>query len=289
MSANVVFDSPEVVDHNVRALLEKLTTENFDSISSEIIQWANGSEDQKDGRTLLQTVHLVFENATKGTSSSEMYARLCRRIMGRINSKVRDEGIKDAEGKPIAGGQLFRKYLINRCQEAFESLGSADATKAVEEKDALHKSKRRGPALTRFLGELFKFQMLTERIMHACINKLLGDWHDPKEEQMESLCELMTTVGPILDAPRARAHMDVHFQRMKEVAQNPSISVRLWFMLQEVLQLRERKWVARDAVATPTRAGDLFHFRDAQTNPSSSMSAQEHRGNLSAISNILPC
>jgi translation initiation factor 4G len=240
MSANAGLDSPEVVDRNVGALLEKLTTENFDSISSEIIQWANGSENQKDGRTLLQIVRLVFENATRETSSSEMYARLCRRIMGQINSKVRDEGIKDAEGKPIAGGQLFRKYLINRCQEAFEGLGSVakvpaaatDATKAAEEKDASQKSKRRGPALTRFLGELFKLQMLTERIMHACINKLLGDWHDPKEEQMESLCGLMTTVGPFLDAPRARAHMDVHFQRMKEVAQNPSITVRLWFMLQ---------------------------------------------------------
>ena len=57
-----------------------------------------------------------------------------------------------------------------------------------------------------------------------------------------------------------------------------------------MLQLRERKWVARDAAATPTRVGDLSRFgqfREAQINPSSSISAQEHRGNLSAISNIL--
>ena len=39
---------------------------------------------------------------------SEMYARLGRK------------GIKNNEGKPTPGGQLFRKYLLNRCQEDFE-------------------------------------------------------------------------------------------------------------------------------------------------------------------------
>ena len=237
MSANTGLE--EVVDRNVKTLLKQLTMENFNSISNQIVQWANhGSEYQKDGRTLLQIVRLVFDNATKETSSSEMYARLCRRIMEHISPNIRDEGIKDAEGKPILGAQLFRKYLINRCQEAFEGLGSvakdspAAATDATEENDAAQKSKRRGPALAKFLGELFKVHMLTERIMHACIKKLLGDSNHPKEEEMESLCELMTTVGSFLDTPRGRAHMDVHFQRMKEVSQNPSITVRLWLMLQ---------------------------------------------------------
>jgi hypothetical protein len=34
-------------------------------------------------------------------------------MMEQISSQVQDDGIKNAEGKPFAGGQLFRKYLLN--------------------------------------------------------------------------------------------------------------------------------------------------------------------------------
>jgi translation initiation factor 4G len=33
--------------------------------------------------------------------------------MEQISSKTQDDGIKNNEGKPITGGQLFCKYLLN--------------------------------------------------------------------------------------------------------------------------------------------------------------------------------
>ena len=45
--ANTDPDAPEVVDRKVKGLLNKLTMEKFDSISDQIIQWANRSETQK--------------------------------------------------------------------------------------------------------------------------------------------------------------------------------------------------------------------------------------------------
>ncbi|CAG8547203.1 2819_t:CDS:2, partial [Racocetra fulgida] len=55
--------------------------------------------------------------------------------------------------------------------------------------------KRHGLGLIRFIGELFKLNMLTERIMHECIKKLLTVHGVPEEEEMESLCKLMTTAA----------------------------------------------------------------------------------------------
>ena len=130
----------EMVERKVKALLNKLTMRRFDSISDQIITWANKSEKEKDGRTLIQVIKLVFEKATDEATFSEMYARLCRKMMEQISAKVQDDGIKNTEGKPFAGGQLFRKYLLNRCQEDFErgwvakeAAAAAAATKAAED------------------------------------------------------------------------------------------------------------------------------------------------------------
>jgi len=255
--------TPEMVERKVKGLLNKLTMERFDSISDQIIAWANKSEREKDGRTLIQVIKLVFEKATDEATFSEMYARLCRKMMEQISPKVQDDGIKNAEGKPFAGGHLFRKYLLNRCQEDFErgwvakeATAAAAATKATEDKAvkeanemtkggggeeselyseeyyAAAKAKRRGLGLIRFIGELFKLQMLTERIMHECIKKLLGNVENPEEEEIESLCKLLTTVGSLLDTQKARAHLDVYFSRMRELTKNKNVNSRMVFMLQ---------------------------------------------------------
>ncbi|KAG2751693.1 ARM repeat-containing protein [Suillus brevipes Sb2] len=202
-------------------------------------------------------------------------------MMEQISPEVQDDEIKNAEGKPIAGGQLFRKYLLNRCQEDFErgpwfakeattaaaaAKASDDhATKAANEKKgtldagfnfdeyyAAQKANRQGLGLIKFIGELFKLQMITERIMHECVKKLLGNVENPEEEEIESLCQLLKTVGQLLDTPKARAHMDVYFTRMKELGKSLNVSSRVQFVLQDVIELRDRKWVSRNAVAAPT-------------------------------------
>ena len=269
-------DSPEVVDRKVRALLNKLTMERFDSISDQIITWANKSENEHDGRTLIQVIRLVFEKATDEAAWSEMYARLCRKMMEQISPKVQDEGIKNAEGKPIAGGQLFRKYLLDRCQEDLERRWAAkentadakasedQAAKAAVAKDefgeaalypdeyhAAQEAKRQKLGLIEFFGELFKLQMLTERVVHESVKKLLGNLENPEEEEIESLCKLLTTVGQWLDTPKARAHMDVYFSRMKELVKNPKINSRMQFMLLVSNAHTYNPYIAHSCIGSP--------------------------------------
>ncbi|KAL1678239.1 armadillo-type protein [Schizophyllum commune] len=234
-----------VVERKVTGLLNKLTMEKFDSVSDQIIALADKSENEKDGRTLFQVHRLVYEKAIDEPLSSELYARLCRKMMEKISPKVQDDDIRNAEGKPITGGQLFRKYLLNRCQEEFERGWSDEQARAGAGKPELYsdeyyaaqKVKRQGLGLIQFIGELFKVQMLTERIMHQCVQKLLDNVDNPEEEEIESLCKLLTTVGELLDTPRAHAHMDVYFARMKELTKKPTVSPRLRFLLQVLRML----------------------------------------------------
>ncbi|GAA5915865.1 hypothetical protein JCM8208_003936, partial [Rhodotorula glutinis] len=292
--------SPEMVQRKVKALLNKLTLERFDSISSQILEWANKSVDETDGRILRQVIALIFEKATDEATWSEMYARLCRMLMERVSTDVRDETVKTNDGTPVAGGALFRKYLLNRCQEDYENgwknkEAASAAAKSKEADDkakkdandaakkeaeesgkepaqeaellsdeyyAAQKAKRRGLGLVRFIGELYRLQMLTERIMHECIKKLLADTENPEEEDVESLCRLLTTVGKALDTPKARAHMDVYFSRMDMIANSPKISSRMRFMILDVVDLRSARWASKTEAAGPKTISEIH--ADAQ-------------------------
>ncbi|GAA5899101.1 uncharacterized protein JCM6883_005110 [Sporobolomyces salmoneus] len=301
-AGNVDTNSPEMVQRKVKALLNKLTLERFDSISDQILEWANRSVDESDGRILRQVIALIFEKATDEATWSEMYARLCRKLMERVSTEVRDETVKAQDGTPVAGGALFRKYLLNRCQEDYENgwknkeaataaakSKEADdkakqdandaAKKEAEEKGtkeedqkeaellsdeyyAAQKAKRRGLGLVRFIGELYRLQMLTERIMHECIKKLLSNTENPEEEDVESLCRLLTTVGKGLDNPKAKQHMDIYFSRMNLIANSPKVSSRIRFMILDVVDLRASRWASKQAAAGPKTISEIH--ADAQ-------------------------
>ncbi|KIK31363.1 hypothetical protein PISMIDRAFT_54226, partial [Pisolithus microcarpus 441] len=98
------------------------------------------------------------------------YTRLCHEMMETISPKVQDDGIKNAKGKPITGGQLFCRYLLHQCQEDFEHGWSEPYS---DEYYVAQKAKCQGFSLIKFTGELFKLLMLTEHIMHECVKKLL--------------------------------------------------------------------------------------------------------------------
>ncbi|KAG6858624.1 hypothetical protein C0991_002334, partial [Blastosporella zonata] len=73
--------------------------------------------------------------------------------------------------------------------------------------------------------------MLTERIMHECLKKLLGNVDNPDEEDIESVCKLLGTVGAMLDTPKAANHMAVYFSRIEELRTSPAVSSRIQFLL----------------------------------------------------------
>jgi translation initiation factor 4G len=194
-----------------------------------------------------------------------------------ISPNVTDETLASATNTAtVSGGQLFRKYLLNRCQEDYErgwsdrqKAATAAAEKASEDqakKDANEKraaddlaagvskeepkeaellsdeyyaaakAKRRGLGLVRFIGELYKLNMLTSRIMHDCIQKLLGNVDNPEEDDVESLCRLLTTVGQQLDEDpkgehKSRQIMTIYFKRLQDIADSPRVNSRIRFMV----------------------------------------------------------
>jgi len=94
-----------------------MTPEKFDKISDQILEIAAQSKDETDGRTLRQVIQLTFEKACDESHWSSMYAKFCSRMLATMSTEIKDENVRDKHNNPVVGGALFRKYLLNRCQE----------------------------------------------------------------------------------------------------------------------------------------------------------------------------
>ena len=253
-----VSDEEQAKQRMIKGILNKLTPQNFDKLFVQV-QEANIDS----ANTLTGVISQIFDKALMEPTFCEMYAQFCVKLAGDLPEFTeKDEKI------------TFKRVLLNKCQEEFErgEREQEEAEKdeeehveikmtAEEREEKRLKARRRMLGNIRFIGELYKKSMLTERIMHECIKKLLGDIQNPDEEDVEALCKLMSTIGRIIDHHKAREHIDAYFRRMETLSNNTKLSSRLRFMLKDCIELRRNGWQERRKVDGPKKIDEVH--RDA--------------------------
>ena len=109
-----------------------------------------------------------------------------------------------------------------------------------------------------FIGHLFRQGMLIESIMHVCCQTLLKNIESPDPEDIEALCQLLTTIGGKLDIPGKSGDMvKVYFKRIETLSTNKALESRIRFMLVDLIELRSRRWVARRKVEGPKKVAEI--------------------------------
>jgi len=126
--------------------------------------------------------------------------------------------------------------------------------------DKLSKAKKRSLGNIKFIGELFKLGMLTEGIMHDCINRLLKQETD--EENLECLCKLLTTIGKDIDKPQAAKLMKEHFEKLDKIIGRTripaaNISYKIRFLILDVIELRKNNWIPRFTENAPKTLDEI--------------------------------
>ncbi|KAJ4885047.1 eukaryotic translation initiation factor 4G-like [Raphanus sativus] len=235
-----VTDEEEAKRRQLKGILEKLTPQNFEKVLEQF-----KSVNIDNAVTLTGVVSQIFDQASKEPTLGEMYGDLCYHLSGTLPDFNED-------GEKIT----FRRLLLNKCQMEFErgEKEEEEANRVPEEgqtEEERLKVRRRRLGNIRLIGELYKKRMLTEKIMHACIQKLLGYDQDPHEENIEVLCELMSTIGVMIDHDKAKVHMDAYFERMKMLSCKQELSSTVRFMLINAIYLRKSKWQERMKVEGP--------------------------------------
>jgi translation initiation factor 4G len=79
----------------------------------------------------------------------------------------------------------------------------------------------------------------------------------------------MSTIGEMIDHPKAKEHMDAYFDIMAALSTNQRYSSRVRFMLKDAIDLRKNKWQQRRKVEGPKKIEevhrDAAQERQAQT------------------------
>ncbi|KAM0934209.1 putative MIF4G-like, type 3, MIF4G-like domain superfamily protein [Dioscorea sansibarensis] len=259
-----VSDVEEAKHRQLKSILNKLTPQNFEKLFAQV-----KTVNIDNPVTLTGVISQIFDKALTEPTFCEMYADFCLHLSSELpDFSVNNEKI------------TFKRLLLNKCQEEFErgEREQAEAEKAEEEgeieqsegvrEEKRIKARRRMLGNIRLIGELYKKKMLTERIMHECITKLLGQYQNPDEEDIEALCKLMSTIGQMIDHPKAKEHMDAYFDMMLKLSTNPKLSSRVRFMLKDAIDLRKNRWQQRRKIEGPKKIEevhrDVAHERQAQ-------------------------
>ncbi|TIA15336.1 ARM repeat-containing protein [Aureobasidium pullulans] len=265
---------PDMVQRKVKAALNKMTPENFEKISDQIIEIANQSKKETDGRTLRQVIQLTFEKACDEAHWAGTYAKFCSKMLTSMSNEIVDETIRDKSGQPVVGGGLFRKYLLNRCQEEFERGWEANLPPMPEGKEATLLSdeyyiaaaaKRKGLGLIQFIGELYKLGMLTVKIMHQCVLRLLNFEGQPDESAVENLSKLLKAVGATMDSTeQGHQLVNVYYDRVASILdQHKDMPSRSRFMLMDIIDLRKNNWRSKDADKGPKTIEEIHAEAEA--------------------------
>lgn len=256
-------DTPLLVERSVRSLLNKLTSKNLDITASRLVAWVNRSEFERNAQTLASVVQGIVDAVDNEFQESrlELYARLVRSMLDQISQGVKADSIKDKQGRPIVGGALFGKLLLDQCQELFEKdwprekaqgLLSKSTDEPAEKPKGVtddptyspispNKRRHRRLGVVLFIGELFNMQVCPESTLYESLRRLV----DGGAKGVAYFARLLMVVGKALEAPKSKKNLDIYFKMIKMWSEISQIRPRLRFVLLDVLELRERDWVPR--------------------------------------------
>ncbi|KAL3229501.1 Uncharacterized protein RNJ44_01637 [Nakaseomyces bracarensis] len=283
----------EEVERKMKSLLNKLTLEKFDPISNEMLAIANQSKWETEGETLKLVIEQVFHKACDEPHWSSMYAQLCGKIV-----KELDPEIKDATNEGKVGPKLVLHYLVARCHTEFEK-GWTDKLPTKDDGSPLEPemmsdeyyqaaaAKRRGLGLVRFIGFLYRLNLLTGKMMFECFRRLMKDLTDtPSEEILESVVELLDTVGEQFESDSFRtvnatlegsALLDSLFQILQNIINEGKITSRIKFKLLDVKELREVKHWNSDKKDSGPKTIQQIHEEEEKQRALKSNSRQASR------------
>lgn len=223
-------DSKEQVSRNIKSILNKLTLEKFASLAQQLLDCGISSSED-----LVVLIHEVFEKATTQHHFIDMYADLCVLLHEHFTAKP-------LEDKKMT----FKRLLLDECQSSFERLLAPPAnleTLPTEERTIAEVSyKTHMLGNIKLVGGLLARGMLAAKVGIAILEELMSN---PTPEALESVCALLTAMGPTADRPEwpQKKALNSIFDQLAVIVKSKTCQTRERCLLKDLLDLRKNAWV----------------------------------------------
>lgn len=208
-------------------ILNKISWTTLERLSKQFVEETNIVQNDEIRKEIIT---MIIRKAQTEQHFGPMYAQLCSVI--------------SKEFKP------FKKDLLEQCQGEFE-MDTAEkialATKASDgslmdaEEIQYHSTLIRKAYVghIKFLGELYLRDVVKLSVMTYCLDELLKD--ESNEENLECFSHLMTTMGEkLVGHAKKKNNKPFDWGSIELLSKSPTISNRIKFMFQDLLELKER-------------------------------------------------
>ena len=168
---------------------------------------------------------------------------------------------------------LDAELIVLKDAEGMSASERALAEAIIDDKKS--KLKRRLLSTIRFIGELFKENLLKSTIMYECIDNLIaitdaegnfvGFKPTQDEQYIELLCRLLHTMGgklEMLETDSTPCPLRFYFAELSKLSKDKRLNSRIRFSLEEVIELRRNKWQSRREEEGPAKL-DQIHEKAA--------------------------
>jgi hypothetical protein len=202
---------PKTLTQNIRRIMNLIAPDTFEKKEQEIkslmFKTKEQEEESKEGETSLaindenlhEIVATVFRKAQAEKDYCNMYADLCQNL---TQEELIHMGCEKVTKQNIAKSN-FRKALLMSCRESFDKLFMTEQEFLALEEEQQLKTKDKLMNNIKFVGQLFKAKLVSEKIIGSIFDQLMNGKDDNKElvttRTVEGAITLVTKVGPELD------------------------------------------------------------------------------------------
>lgn len=245
------------IHHKVMSVLSRVTPQKYVELQRELFELPLK---QTTDAELKDVVKVFFEKAVQEQTFCPLYANLVADIC-KIPEAERD---LDKEAKEKLLAWRMRRELLTTCQEEFQrpiqlseddkvdpNTGRQLASEEIEAKrDRL---KKRLCGNIKFVGELFKKKLVTERVVGSIMDLLVSDFDPQKPNAKEDYVfevfqTLLRCVGGMCQ--ETNPEMLRRFMGMAKRVQEHHPTARIRFLMMDLEDLAKKGWQQRDRLLT---------------------------------------
>jgi hypothetical protein len=265
---NALIDEDVRVGRKIFAVLNKLTVEKFAKLSDQLFTECGIAKPTH----IVTLVKYLFQKATMQHHFIPMYADLCTRCLTWLGSDAAPEELVKSIGpgeRTTAAADIFRRVLLERCQEAFYSYflshEDKESTPEITDEEARLKHRLSMLGTVKFVAQLLERRLMTRAVFRNCLEILLNP-DERTDDHIECACVFLTEIGKLFEetpgqGPDAysRSLQDA-MDELTEIAEEEATSARIKFLIMNLVDLRSNKYVVKTLpgqAAGPTKIADV--------------------------------